>query len=200
MTHTSIGMSVGTVRRPAGERGFTLPEVLLVVGIFAILAGMAMLATPQAITMARADSALQQVIAELRGARDLAVSERRNIETRFIAPNEIQVLRRDVVGNVEAGQTLVRQVFLEGGYRFQLGAGVPDTPDGFGAAAAVDFGVAAAVIFTSEGSVVDQTGDPLNGTVFVGRPSDPQTSRAITVFGPTALVQGYAWNGGVWRH
>lgn len=188
------------VRDVYSHRGFSLAELLFVMGLLAIVATMAVLATPQAVATARADSALQQVIAELRGARDLAVTERRNIEVRFVLPNQVQVLRRDVVGNVETGQTLLRQVFLEGGYRFELAPGVPDTPDGFGAGGAVDFGTAAAVIFTSKGSVVDQTGDPLNGTVFVGSGGDPQMARAVTVFGPTAMVQAYAWNGASWRH
>ena len=73
-----------------------------------------------------------------------------------------------------------------------------NTPDGFGRASATDFGGAAAVMFTSDGMFTDQTGNPINGSVFLGQPSRPMTSRALTVFGPTARIRVYRWNGTQW--
>ena len=59
----------------------------------------------------------------------------------------------------------------------------------------LDFGGATALLFTSEGTFVDQTGDPLNGTVFLSDPQRPNSLRAVTIFGPTALVRAWRWNG-----
>jgi hypothetical protein len=53
-------------------------------------------------------------------------------------------------------------------------------------------------MFTSEGAFVDQNGDPVNGTVFLGRGIDPMTARAVTIFGPTALIRQWRWNSRVW--
>jgi type II secretory pathway pseudopilin PulG len=182
----------------AAESGFSLLELIVVVGITIVVAGMAMLTTTAAVENSRADSAAQAVMRELREARELAISERRNIQVTFVAPGQIEVRRRDVTGTVETGTTLLETVVLEGRAQFNLPAGAPDTPDGFGNAAAVDFGTATALLFTSEGTFVDQTGDPLNGTVFISDPQNDLSLRAVTVFGPTALVSAWRWNGAAW--
>jgi Tfp pilus assembly protein FimT len=173
---------------------------VVVVGLMAVLAGVAVLTSGLAIDAARADSGVQQVVRQLREARELAIADRRNIQIEFLAPNQIRLTRRDVTGAVETGVTVLRTVTLEGRLRYLLPDGTPDTPDGFGAGGAVAFGNATALIFTSEGSFVDQTGDPLNGTVFLADPAVPLSRRAVTVFGPTALVGTFRWNGTAWAN
>jgi hypothetical protein len=54
------------------------------------------------------------------------------------------------------------------------------------------------VMFTSDGSLVDNNGDVVNGTIFVGVPSQPQTARAVTVFGVTGLTRTWKWRGNKW--
>ncbi len=180
------------------DAGFSLLELTIVLGLSVVVAGMAVLTTTGAVASARADGAVEAVLRELREARELAISERRNVEVAFVAPNQIQVRRRDVTGTVETGTTLLETVVLEGRSQFNLPAGTVDTPDGFGNDAAVDFGTATTLIFTSEGTFVDQTGDPLNGTVFLSDPQNILSLRAVTVFGPTALVSAWRWNGAAW--
>jgi hypothetical protein len=76
--------------------------------------------------------------------------------------------------------------------------GLPDTPDLFGNAAAVSFGPSANRMFTSEGTFVDNTGDVLNGTLFMAVPGEPNSARAISVFGATAFLRTWRWNGSAW--
>jgi hypothetical protein len=38
----------------------------------------------------------------------------------------------------------------------------------------------------------------MNGTLFLSVPGDPQSSRAISIFGPTALVRVWRWDGRQW--
>jgi hypothetical protein len=38
----------------------------------------------------------------------------------------------------------------------------------------------------------------VNGTVFVGKAGDELSARAITVFGPTALIREWRWDGRQW--
>ena len=70
-------------------------------------------------------------------------------------------------------KTLVGEMRLEGGQEFVKYAGVSDTPDAFGAAAAIAFTGTAPVMFTSDGSLIDSAGDVTNGTIFMGVPEPP---------------------------
>jgi hypothetical protein len=78
--------------------------------------------------------------------------------------------------------------------------GIPDTPDAFGNASASAFGLANTIAFTSEGWLVDQNGDPVNGTAFLGKPNLPLSARAVSIFGPTALIREWRWSGSQWTH
>jgi hypothetical protein len=88
---------------------------------------------------------------------------------------------------------------LEHNTRFMLFDGQPDTPDGFGRPGAVSFSGAATVMFTADGMLTDAAGNPVNGSIFLGQAGRPLTARAITVFGPTATIRTYRWNGTQWR-
>ncbi|WP_291981863.1 type II secretion system protein [Luteitalea sp.] len=189
-----------TRHRLTSAAGFTLIEVLITVTIVGVLLSMSLLVLPGAIAAAKADSGSSQLSALLRTAREQAVTERRNVEVRFQAPDAIEAWREDIDANgAQIGQTLVQQVFI--GERMELRRFIelPDTPDGFSAGAtAVEFTGAAPWSFTSEGTLVDANGDVVNGTVFLGRPFEPLSARAVTLFGPTALLREWQWNGRAW--
>jgi prepilin-type N-terminal cleavage/methylation domain-containing protein len=183
---------------PAGgprSAGFTLIELLVVIAIIGVVAAIAILVMPGTVLGAKSDSALSRVAATLRTAREQAISQRRNVRVAFTNNNQIVVSRVNVPG---PSTTVINTVFLEEGVTFQRYNGLPDTPDAFGSGSAVSFGTATTVAFTSEGSLVDQNGDPVNGTVLLGRYDDPSTARAVTIFGPTALVRQWRWNGTAW--
>jgi prepilin-type N-terminal cleavage/methylation domain-containing protein len=183
-------------RDPAvGQRGVTLVELMFVVAVMAAVASMAVMLTPNFTRQAKADAGVTQAVSALRNAREVAVSQRRNVRVNFIDPNMIQVIREEIPG---PATTLLTTVYLENGMQYRQFAGQNDTPDQFGFAAPVSFGLAANRIFTSEGTFVDTAGDPLNGTVFLGRINDPSSSRAITIFGPTALIRLWRWDGQRW--
>jgi hypothetical protein len=80
---------------------------------------------------------------------------------------------------------------------FMLG-GMPDTPDLFGNASALDFDGPATHMFTSDGSFTDSAGDISNGTIFIGRGSDTDTGRAITIFGATGMMRSWKRTGIKW--
>jgi len=179
----------------ARSAGFSMIELLVVVGVIGVAAAITVMVTPTALRITRSDSGLSRVVATLRTAREQAISQRRNIRVAFINNNQIVVTRVNVPG---PSTTVINTVYLEDGITFQRYTGLPDTPDAFGSGSAVSFGTATTVAFTSEGSFVDQNGDPVNGTVMLGRYDDPTTARAVTLFGPTALIRQWRWSGARW--
>jgi prepilin-type N-terminal cleavage/methylation domain-containing protein len=181
--------------RETRDAGFSLIELIATVALAAIVLGISAGFYPQAVQVVRGDADLRIVYWELKGARDTAITQRRTVEVQFTAPNIITVVRR----NMPAGTTVLSTAVLEHNMRFLLFAGQPDTPDAFGRAAAVDFGGANPILFTPDGMLTDNLGNAINGTVFLGQPGRPITSRALTVFGPTSTIRTYRWNGGQWR-
>jgi prepilin-type N-terminal cleavage/methylation domain-containing protein len=184
------------------QHGFSVIELLVTMGLMATIIAMAVLMTKSTVAATKGDSAVQALTGLLREGRERAIADRRNIEVSFANPSHIELRRREVDGITETGvTTLVGSTDLEGGVRFQpLPVTLPDTPDGFGRTGALDFGAATTLIFTSEGTFVNQSGEPLNGTVFLAIPGDVLSVRAVTIFGPTALVHGYRWNGNGWTN
>jgi prepilin-type N-terminal cleavage/methylation domain-containing protein len=175
--------------------GFTLIEIMMALGLIAVMSAVAVMVMPTALRSATADSGASRVASVLRTAREQAISQRRNVRMTFTAPNQLVVTRVNVPATTT---TTLGTTVLESGIAFQLFAGVPDTPDAFGNPSATSFGTATTVMFSSEGTFVDQNGDPVNGTVFLGRGIDPLSARAVTIFGPTALIRQWRWNGGQW--
>lgn len=149
-----------------------------------------------ALDTVRGDASMNKVLWQLKLARETAINQRRSIEVRFTLPNFVSVVRRDI----PEGETVVSTTVLEHQTNFFVFDDMPDTPDGFGRTDAIDFSGAEAVMFNAEGQLVDEVGNIINGTVFIGRPLAPMTARALTVFGPTSAIRTYRWNGSAWRN
>jgi prepilin-type N-terminal cleavage/methylation domain-containing protein len=177
------------------QSGYSLVELMVVIVLMTIAAGIAVPLSSQMLSVSRADSATVAALTAVDMAHDRAVAERRNIEMTFVNPNRIQLERQEVPG---PGKTLIAEYFLENGQQFLKFSGVPDTPDAFGASSAITFSGTAPFMFTSDGSLVDSNGDVVNGTIFIGKPGDTKTARAITVFGVTGLSHAWKWRGGSW--
>ncbi len=173
--------------------GFTLVELMVVAAIGTILLAITSISIGHVLESTRGDAALAGVLSQLRQARDLAITRRRTIQVDFVAPNEVRTTQLDI----PSGTTLINQYFLEGNVQFIRFATVPDTPEGFGAATAVDFGNETPY-FIVDGMLVDSSGAALSGTVFLGLQNEPLSARAVTVFGGTGQVRGYSWSGTTW--
>lgn len=182
------------------ETGFTLLEMLIVMATVGIIFAMSMLVLPGVLEAARADAGSTRLSTVLRTAREQAISERRNIEIRFELPDRIEVARIEVDGTGSpTGETILHDIILGERMQFLRLEETGDTPDGFGAGpGAITFTGNAPWRFTTEGQLVDANGDVVNGTLFVSVPQLPLTARAVTLFGPTALLREWSWNGGTW--
>jgi prepilin-type N-terminal cleavage/methylation domain-containing protein len=185
------------------EQGFTLLECLVVVGIMAILTTMAVMGSTGSIQNYRANSALDTVSSQLRVARQISISQRRNVQITFDQVNNTisyQVKAPLVKGTTEVdGQVIT--VPLPAQTAFMLETGVPDTPMGFGNNKPIYIanlsGGPVGMAFTPTGAFTDSTyTNPINGTVFVGIVNQPTTARAVTIFGGTGRIRPYTYIGG----
>src|SRR5580658_6128797 len=197
------------------EQGFSLVELVVVVAVMGILASMAIMSTLSSTYNSKANDAMYQVITQLRTARQMAVTKRRNVLVTFTAPNEIQLTVETLAGEPPA--TPIAPIYLNdavpGGSTFYVYPGLPDTPMGFGNANALNFSPASggtvglAVMYSTSGSFVGSTGsssgyntawnnNPVNATIFTGIAGQPNTARAITVMGSTGRVRSYSWTAG----
>jgi prepilin-type N-terminal cleavage/methylation domain-containing protein len=193
-------MRINCQRHVGDERGFSLLELMVVVGIMGVLAAVTIMVSPAFMQHAKAESGVAQAVDALRVARETAISQRRNVKIEFIGLTAIRTVRQDIGANgTVTGTTVLNTVELENKMQFRLESGIPNTPDDFPlSGTAINFGTSPERMFTSEGTLVDQVGDVINGTVFLSIPGDPMSVRAISIFGPTALLRVWRWDGRQW--
>ncbi|MGE0039568.1 MAG: Tfp pilus assembly protein FimT/FimU [Vicinamibacterales bacterium] len=176
---------------PSVESGFTMPEMLIALAFFMILSGMALATVNAVVPAVRADGQVSRVLGSLQMARAVSISSRRDVEIRFdTGANTLTVARLDGGG----AETELQVLAFEYNVKFYQFGDMGDTPEGFGAGGSVDFGNSTELIFTSDGTLVDETGVPVNGTIFVAIEGKRETARAITVTGATARARFYKWS------
>ena len=184
------------------ERGFSLVEIMVALAIIGALTSMAVISIGAVRPGLEADGAMRVVMMQLNQAREIAISQRRQVQVEFltglVAATQNGGWVKVTRFNLPMGTTVLANVPFEGGVRYGLWAGVGDTPDGFGNAQAVNFGAAISVMFNTEGMLVDNAGNPVNGSVFMLIPGQQGSYRAVTILGSTGRVRGFRWNGGQW--
>ena len=179
--------------RRFSEAGYSLIELLMVIAIVAVLGGMVMAISITQVEQSKADAAVSAAANTIEIARNRAIAERRNVEIHFVAPNRIWLGRQEPDGTV----LKIADTRLENDMIFKKFTAITDTPDEFGSLSEIDFDGPEPVMFTSDGSLVDDQGDPTNGTVLLGSRtgSNTETARALTLFGMTGLIQPWRWVG-----
>jgi prepilin-type N-terminal cleavage/methylation domain-containing protein len=186
----AVNMSI-RLKSLTAPHGFSLVEMIVVGALVVVGSAVAIPVTMRMVNHARGDSAVVVTATFLEQARNRAVAERRNMVITFPADNQILVQRVEVPGGA---LTTISTLTLEGAEEFSR-EGLPDTPDNFGGAAAINFTGVAPVMFTSDGSLIDNQGDVTNGTIYVVRPGNLETARAVTIWGVTGMMRTWKWTG-----
>jgi prepilin-type N-terminal cleavage/methylation domain-containing protein len=193
-----------------GERGFSMIELCTVILIILIISAMAIFALQPALQDAKFDSAMRQVLDQLRQAREYSIANRRYVQITFPtvgAQYQIVITERNAppYGPAGAGADVVLStVPIQAPAQFLVNTAAVDTPDGFGNGSAIEFegqnpGPVGGMLFQSDGELIDGlTFQPINGTVFLGVANKPLAARAITVLGSTGRVRAWKFNGGGW--
>jgi prepilin-type N-terminal cleavage/methylation domain-containing protein len=199
------------------QRGFTLVELVIVIAIVLILAGFAVIQTKSTTNNSKANAAMGNVVTQLRQARQMSITMRRNVLVTFTPPNQMQLAVQTLPG--EAPATVLKPVLLNdgapGGLQFYVFPTIPDTPMSFGNSQAINFVTSTggtsglSVLFSTSGSFVGTTAtsnfaavgnnNQVNASIFVGIPGTPNSARAITVLGGTGRVRSFYWDGANWN-
>jgi Tfp pilus assembly protein FimT len=186
------------VKPAQGRRahGYTFIEVLFGMGLMSVIGSMAMMHLGGSQPSAKGDDAMRVIVAQLNTARSLSISQRRQMEVQFVAPNQVRIVRHEPAN----ATTVISTVSLQGGLEYGSMAEAPDTPDGFGNrnATGVNFGSASSIGFASNGTLVDETRNPRSGSVFFRIPNEAQSLRAVTITGDTGRIRGYKWDATKW--
>lgn len=193
---------------------------MFVVGIMGVLSGMAILQIGASRPGLKGDGAMRVVLSQMNAARELAITQRRNMRVEFTLGNKVEIRREEVTvpATIPVTMTTISSVFIEGGLQFATVSNVPTTstaPDVVcnGSITAVSFPTATGspleVKFKPDGSLVNQDGAILNGTVCISLPNQVYgvsnstngvlSARAVTVFGSTGRVRGYRFDGRTWN-
>ena len=196
------------------NRGFSMIELMVVVGLIMIISAMALVAYLPTLQDARFDTAMRQVIEQLRQGREYAISNRRYVQITFptvVAANGTQyevvlTQRNDLTAGAGNVNPVLSKVPIQAPTQFTLVMGI-DTPDNFSGGPptgpvmfeGVSGGPVAGMLFQSDGELVDgATFQPINGTVFMGFPAKSTSSRAVTVLGGTGRIRGWKGTGTTW--
>jgi len=196
---------VNSINAHGRGRGFSTVEMLIVVAVSIIITAMAITQIQPALANARADSAMKEVVDQLRQAREYAISNRRYIQVTFPVKvvggqtqYQVQMTELNAAPLGPGGANVVMPaVPIQSPMTFYVYPTLPDTPDGYGNANKIEFegiagGPVAGMGFQSDGELVDlATLSPINGTVFLGVVGEPYASRAVTVLGTTGRVRGW---------
>ncbi|GAB4230140.1 MAG: hypothetical protein Kow00109_01720 [Acidobacteriota bacterium] len=178
--------------------GFSLVEMIILAALVTLAATLALPLIRTTVDYYDAEAALQLVAAQLRRAAQEAIDMRRRTRVVFEAPNRV------ITARYEAGSwRTVGEYTLPGGFEFHIDPALPTsedaTPDGLGASAAVDFAGDNEIYFLPDATAVNASGQVTSGIVYLGRPGEPSTARAVTVFGTTARVRAWRFVEGKWQ-
>jgi prepilin-type N-terminal cleavage/methylation domain-containing protein len=182
------------------QKGYSLLEGLAALAVIGVVSGMTLLGFQTVLPNSKANSATDQLLYQLRSARETAIAHRCEVQVQFVGNNQLTLTQIWTVGNPPAPVT----TNLQGGAQYLLYAGLPDLPApyNFGNAAPIYFQATAGgpplMKFTTNGSFINVGGTTINGTIFLGLPGNSSTARAISILGATGRVREYHWTGTAW--
>ena len=176
-------------------RGFSLIEILSVVGLVAVVGAFSMMIIGPALEARNVEMAVRTVSTQMSRARQFSVDARRRIRVTFTNPATITVDQQAPISQGGAW-TQVSTTELPGDMEFEIDGTISSGPEGHATSAVADFSGASQIFFMPDGSAVTSAGILSNGVVYVAQPTKVETARAVTLFGSTGRIKRYAYTTG----
>lgn len=189
------------------NRGFSVPELIISLTIMIILASFATIVLGPITKQQDVTNAYNATLTTLRRARDQAAGDMRTYVVTFTTPGTITVQQSVSASGtcqIPPTGTVLLTTVLPSDMSFNVVSGVPTsnttaptTPDQFGTAGySIDFDQGynpgtTTICFNPDGTATDANGNTNNGVVYVARPGDLYSSRAITLWGTTGRIRGW---------
>ena len=191
------------------QRGFSLLEMLTVVSIGFIIAGVGFVSMMPMLTKSHITTAYETTLSVLRNTRQLSITQGHEYIVTFnsAAGTILVQWQPAAVGGIYPAVQNVNTYTIPIDTSFSVKTGFPtNTPDGFGTGAkALDFGYtpvggtggSSSIVFMPDGSARDGTspsngGNYSSGVVYMVRPTGTvYDGRAITVWGATGRIRGW---------
>jgi prepilin-type N-terminal cleavage/methylation domain-containing protein len=184
------------------ERGFSMIELAIALSIILIVTATAIFQLDASLRQSKANVALQTTLGQLRRAQEMAIDQRRVYRVSFISPRTIQ-LDQVNIDPVTLAKTFVfqSQIDLPIDTQFTVVSGIPTSPttvpDGYGSGSvAIDFdrdfgGGGTEVYFQRDGRSLDSANRLNNGVIYMCRPGDLMSCKAVSLIGATGRSKGW---------
>jgi len=192
------------------QSGFSIAELVVTVGVLIVGGGIAIMNISGALRGAHVETAYQNTLDQMRFARQVAIDKRTVCRVDFTAPGTISVTQAFADGTPIQTETIT----LPADVQYTIVTGMPTppsaTPDNLGNGnVAIDFdrvagGSGTTIFFQPDGSALDAAGRVNDGVIYVARPNELNSARAITLLGTTGRIRGWrlgtkAGGGVVWE-
>ena len=179
------------------QSGFSIAELVVTVGVLIVGGGIAIMNISGALRGAHVETAYQNTLDQLRFARQVAIDKRTVCRVDFAAPGTISVTQAFADGTPVTTETIT----LPPDVQYTIVTGMPTppaaTPDNLGNGnVAIDFdrvagGSGTTIFFQPDGSALDAAGRVNDGVIYVARPKELNSARAITLLGTTGRIRGW---------
>lgn len=182
------------------DRGFSLIELMIVVVIGMVMAGVSIMALMPLYRQNHVDAAYDTTLSVIRTYRNQAITQSKRYIISFTAPGTITVQYWGTGVPVAPAPVTLATYTLPNDIQYAVQAGFPSAaPDSFGTGlVAIDFdqgmglGSQNYVMFMPDGSSQDTLGNYNSGVVYLTQTgSNVNTARAVSVFGTTGRVRGW---------
>jgi prepilin-type N-terminal cleavage/methylation domain-containing protein len=195
--------------------GFSLLEMMIVLSIGLIMAGITFLTLQPALKDVRMNQAYDMVLTQLRTAREKAIENRQQYivcigtavctgaPTPLGAPTaqSVQIFQWPL-NTALTSAVQISTLDLPANVSFQVVTGIPTgaatVPDGFGGGTvALDLDqsvvpkLGSQVMFLPDGSAHDTSSNLNSGVMYMARTGELYSSRAISVFGASGRIRGW---------
>lgn len=182
------------------QSGFSLLELMIVISIGLVMAGVSIMALGPLYKENHLDSAYDTTLSVIRTYRSQSITQSKRFIVTFTNPGTITVQYWQYAVPVSPAPVQVAQYTLPSDVTFAVQAGFPAAaPDNFGTGlTAIDFdqgmglGSQNYIMFMPDGSSQDTLGNYNSGVLYLTQTGGTlYSSRAIDVFGTTGRIRGW---------